>query len=227
VRILIAEDEVNLAARLEAALVAAGFVADVATDGAEAHFLGDTEPYDAVVLDLGMPKLDGLSVLERWRAAERKMPVLILTARGRWHEKLAGFNAGADDYLTKPFEIEEVVVRLRALVRRSAGHASPVLTCGGLSLDVNAARFLFEGEVLALTAQEYRILAFLMHHCGRIISRTELIEHVYERDADTDSNVVDVLIGRIRKKLPAPLLTTVRGQGFVLSLPPTAASQPR
>jgi two-component system OmpR family response regulator len=215
-RVLIVEDEATLAERIRAALIAAGLTADIAPDGAEAQFLGETESYDAAVLDLGLPKIDGLSVLEHWRAADRKMPVLILTARGRWHEKLAGFNAGADDYLTKPFEMDELVVRIKALIRRSAGHASPVLECGALKLDTNAARFEYAGQPLDLTAHEYRILAFLMHHAGRVVSRTELMEHVYARDADSDSNVLDVLIGRIRRKLPEPLITTVRGQGFVL-----------
>ncbi len=215
-RILVVEDEAKLAERIRNALSAAGLTAEVAHDGIEAQFLGETEAYDAAVLDLGLPKLDGLSVLERWRAADRRMPVLILTARSRWHEKLAGFNAGADDYLTKPFEVEELVVRIKALIRRSAGHASAILECGSLKLDTNAARFHYDGEPIELTAQEYRILAFLMHHMGRVVSRTELIEHVYERDADSDSNVIDVLIGRIRKKLPEPLIETVRGQGFVL-----------
>lgn len=215
-RVLVVEDEIKLAERIRAALDSAGFAVDVSHDGAEGSFLGETEPYDAVVLDLGLPKLDGLSVLEKWRAAERTMPVLILTARGRWHEKLAGFNAGADDYLTKPFEVDEVVVRIKALIRRSAGHASAIIECGRLRLDANAARFDYDGEPIDFTAQEYRILAFLMHHIGRVVSRTELVEHVYERDADSDSNVIDVLIGRIRRKLPEPLLTTIRGQGFVL-----------
>lgn len=218
-RVLVVEDEVKLAQRVCDALNAAGFVTDVAHDGKEAQFLGETEPYDAAVLDLGLPGIDGLSVLEHWRAAQRKMPVLILTARGRWHEKLAGFDAGADDYLTKPFETEEVVVRIKALIRRSTGHASPILECGRLRLDVNAARFTYDGEPIDLTAQEYRILSFLMHHAGRVVSRTELMEHVYSRDGDSDSNVIDVLIGRIRKKLPEPMLETVRGQGFVLGRP--------
>jgi two-component system OmpR family response regulator len=168
------------------------------------------------VLDLGLPKIDGLSVLEHWRAHERKMPVLILTARARWHEKLAGFNAGADDYLTKPFELEELVVRIKALIRRSTGHATSILECGALRLDINAARFDYGGEPIELTAQEYRILDFLMHHAGRVVTRTEMMEHIYARDADSDSNVIDVLIGRIRKKLPTAMLQTVRGQGFVL-----------
>lgn len=215
-RVLLAEDESKLAERIKEALSASGLVVDVTGDGQEAHHLGSVEPYDAAILDLGLPQLDGLTVLERWRAEGVKTPVLILTARGRWHEKLAGFNAGADDYLTKPFEMDEVVVRIKALIRRSAGHAAPTLECGPLRLDVNAARFTFGGEPLVLTAQEYRILSFLMHHRGRVVSRTELAEHVYDRDFDRDSNVIDVLIGRIRKKLPANLLQTVRGQGFVL-----------
>jgi two-component system OmpR family response regulator len=215
-RVLVVEDEAKLAERIRAALVAAGLTADIAPDGVEAQFLGETETYDAAVLDLGLPKIDGLTVLEHWRAAGRKMPVLILTARGRWHEKLAGFNAGADDYLTKPFEMDELVVRIKALIRRSTGHASAILECGALKLDTNAARFEYDGQPIDLTAQEYRILAFLMHHAGKVVSRTELLEHVYARDADSDSNVLDVLIGRIRKKLPEPLITTVRGQGFVL-----------
>lgn len=216
-RVLVAEDEAKLAERISATLRDAGFAVDCAQDGVDAHFLGASEPYDAIVLDIGLPRLDGVSVLERWRAADIKIPVLILTARARWHEKLAGFNAGADDYLTKPFEYDELVVRLKALIRRSAGHASPVLECGPLRLDVNAARFECDGEMVSLTAQEYRILSFLMHHAGRVVSRTELIEHVYDRDFDRDSNVLDVLIGRIRKKIPPELLTTVRGQGFLLS----------
>lgn len=216
-RVLVVEDEPRLAARLDTVLSTAGFVVETASNGIDALHYGQTESFDAIVLDLGLPDMDGLTVLERWRAAGRGTPVLILTARGRWHEKLSGFNAGADDYLTKPFETEEVVVRLRALIRRSAGHASPVLECGPLKLDVNAARFELKGEPLSLTAQEHRILAFLMHHPGRIVSRTELIEHVYDRNFDRDSNVIDVLIGRIRRKLGRELITTVRGQGFLLS----------
>ena len=216
-RILIVEDEAKLAERIGSALVAAGMTADLAGDGTQATFLGETEPYDAAVLDLGLPKMDGLSVLEHWRASGCKMPVLILTARSRWHEKLAGFNAGADDYLTKPFEIDELVIRIKALIRRSAGHASSILECGALRLDINTARFDFAGEPIDLTAQEYRILAFLMHHAGKLVSRTDLMEHIYARDADSDSNVIDVLVGRIRKKLPEPMLQTVRGQGFVLT----------
>lgn len=216
-RILLAEDELKLAERINARLTSAGFVVDVAHDGVQAQYLGATEAYDAVVLDVGLPGMDGLSVLEQWRAGGVRTPVLVLTARSRWREKLAGFNAGADDYLTKPFEMEEVVVRLHALIRRSGGHAAPMLTCGPLSQDINAGRFTLEGELLELTAQEYRILGYLMHHQNRIVSRTELYEHVYDRDAERDSNVLDVLVSRIRRKVGAHLITTVRGRGFMLA----------
>lgn len=223
-RVLLVEDEPQLSLRIERALEAAGFVVDTAFDGEQAWFLGDTEPYDAVVLDLGLPRLDGVTVLQRWRAAGRAVPVLVLTARGRWSEKAAAFNAGADDYLTKPFEMDEVVIRLRALIRRAAGHAQPEITCGPLRLDVNAARVAVDGQPVALTAQEYRILAYLALHQGRVVSRTELIEHVYDRDFDSDSNVIDVLIGRIRRKLGQPLIHTRRGQGWSLSADADAAS---
>lgn len=222
-RVMVVEDEPRLASRLGASLLQAGFVVDIVHSGKEAAFLGETEPFDAIVLDVGLPDVDGLTVLEQWRAKGRQTPVLILTARGRWHEKLSGFNAGADDYLTKPFETEEVIVRLRALIRRSAGHAAAVLTCGPLKLDVNTGRFEMHGEPLSLTAQEHRILAFFIHHPGRVISRTELIEHVYDRNFDRDSNVIDVLIGRIRRKLKDDMITTVRGQGFVLAAVPSRA----
>jgi two-component system OmpR family response regulator len=216
-RVLLVEDDAELAGRLQEVLAANGFAVECRADGTAAEFAGQTEDFDAVVLDLGLPGMDGISVLHRWREAGRGMPVLILTARSRWHDKLAGFNAGADDFLTKPFQLEEVVLRLRALIRRSAGHGSPVLTCGPLSLDVNGNRFEWAGAPLALTAQEHRILAYLMHYSRRVVSRTELGEHVYDVGYDPDSNVIDVLIGRIRRKLPQPgLLKTVRGRGFQL-----------
>ena len=176
-----------------------------------------TEPYDARVLDLGLPKIDGVSVLQRWREAGRNTPVLILTARGRWSEKMAGFNAGADDYMTKPFEIQEVVYRLRALIRRASGHAQPELVCGPLRLDTNAARVTLDGAPVPLTAQEFRILSYLIHHPGRVVSRTELMEHVYDRHFDSDSNVLEVLLGRIRRKVGSGLIQTVRGQGYKLA----------
>lgn len=216
-RILVVEDEPVLALRLQQTLEAAGFAVDVAYDGEEGWHLGDTEPYDAAVLDLGLPKIDGVSILQRWRAAGRRLPVLILTARSRWSEKMAGFQAGADDYMTKPFEMDEVVYRLRALIRRAAGHAQPELSCGPLRLDTLAGRFSLDGMPLQLTAQEFRILSYLMHHAGAVVSRTELMEHVYDRHFDSDSNVLEVLIGRIRRKLKADLIHTIRGLGYRLA----------
>lgn len=216
-RLLVVEDEPVLALRLQQTLEAAGFAVDVAYDGEEGWHLGDTEAYDAAVLDLGLPKIDGVSILQKWRAAGRSLPVLILTARGRWSEKMAGFQAGADDYMTKPFEMDEVVYRLRALIRRAAGHAQPELNCGPLRLDTLAGRFSLDGIPLQLTAQEFRILSYLMHHAGAVVSRTELMEHVYDRHFDSDSNVLEVLIGRIRRKLKADLIHTVRGLGYRLA----------
>jgi two-component system, OmpR family, response regulator len=218
-RLLVVEDEPALALRLQQNLEAAGFAVDLAYDGEDGWHLGDTEPYDAAVLDLGLPKIDGVTVLQRWREAGRTMPVLILTARGRWSEKMAGFNAGADDYMTKPFEMDEVVYRLRALIRRASGHSQPELVCGPLRLDTNGGRVTLEGATIALTAQEFRILSYLMHHPGRVVSRTELMEHVYDRHFDSDSNVLEVLMGRIRKKVGAEMIQTVRGQGYRLSEP--------
>lgn len=217
-KVLVVEDDALLADKLAVALRAAGFAVDVCADGRQAEFLGATESYDAAVLDLGLPQLDGLSVLRAWREQQRSFPVLIVTARGRWNDKLAGFEAGADDFLVKPVHIAEAVLRVQALVRRASGHASAVLQCGGLDLDTHASRFLLDGEPLTLTAQEHRILAYLMHNQNRVVSRTDFWEHVYERDAETDSNSLDVLIGRIRRKLgaAAELLQTVRGQGFRL-----------
>jgi two-component system OmpR family response regulator len=218
-RLLVIEDEPALALRLQQSLEAAGFAVDLAYDGEEGCYLGDTETYDAVVLDLGLPKLDGVSVLQRWREAGRAMPVLILTARGRWSEKMAGFNAGADDYMTKPFEMEEVVYRLRALIRRASGHSQPELACGPVRLDTNGGRVTVDGATIQMTAQEFRILSYLMHHPGRVVSRTELMEHVYDRHFDSDSNVLEVLMGRIRKKVGAELIQTLRGQGYRLAEP--------
>jgi two-component system OmpR family response regulator len=219
-RILLAEDDDAIATLLADALTQAGFVVDRTADGTQAEFLGQTESYDLSVLDIGLPGLDGLGVLQRWRDAGLGLPVLMLTARTRWHEKLAGFDAGADDYLTKPFQMEELVVRVRALIRRAAGHAVPQLRCGPLVLDVNAARFTLDARPLALSPQEFRILAYLMHHPGKLVTRGELGEHVYEGGFDPDSNVLDVLIGRIRRKLGTELVHTVRGQGFRLASEP-------
>ena len=190
--------------------------ADVAPDGKQADLLGRTEPYDAVVLDLGLPFLDGLSVLRGWREAGVGVPVLVLTARGRWSEKQAGFSAGADDYLVKPFELGEAVLRVQALVRRSHGHASPEIRVGALRLDTHRGEFTLAGEPVALTAQEYRLLAYLAHHAERVVSRSELLDHVYERSLDPDSNVVDVLLARVRRKIGPERIETVRGRGFRL-----------
>ncbi len=218
-KILVVEDDEKLSALLVNVLTSAGFAIETALDGVDAEFKGNTESFDAAVLDLGLPELDGLTVLQRWREAGQNAPVLILTARGRWSEKLAGFNAGADDYLTKPFEVEEVVVRLRALIRRSAGHAVPQLVCGPLRLNTMSGRVTDAGEPLQLTALEFRVLSYMMHHPGKIITRTEFLEHIYVDDADPDSNVIDVIISRIRKNLSANLVATARGQGFRLDVP--------
>ena len=215
-RVLLAEDDAGLAHRLAAALTEAGYAVDHAADGVDAEFRGQTESYDAAVLDIGLPGMDGLAVLDAWRGNGVRLPVIVLTARGRWHDKLAGFDAGADDYLVKPFATEELVLRLRALIRRSGGHAHPQLVRGALALDDHAGRFTLRGEPLSLTAQEHRILAYLMHRGDAVVSRGELGEHVYEQGIDPDSNALDVLIGRIRRKIGAARLVTERGKGFRL-----------
>ena len=213
-RVLVVEDEPDLARQVADTLAEAGYAVDVAKDGEEGHFLGDTEPYDAVVLDLGLPVIDGLTVLERWRRDGRKMPVLFLSARDRWSEKVAGFDAGADDYVTKPFQMEELLARLRALIRRSAGHASAEISCGPVSIDTRSGRVSVEGVAIKLTAQEYKILSYLMHHQDKVVSRTELTEHVYDQDFDRDSNTIEVFIGRLRKKLGVDVIKTERGLGY-------------
>jgi two-component system OmpR family response regulator len=218
-RILIVEDEPTLSAQLAAAITAADYAVDVASNGVDGHFMGDTEPYDAVILDLGLPQMDGITVLRKWRAADRRMPVLILTARDGWHEKVAGIDAGADDYLTKPFHMEELLARLRALTRRAGGHASPELACGPLTLDTRNSRATVAGQALTLTSHEYRVLAYLMHHRDEVVSRSDLVEHIYAQDFDRDSNTVEVFIARLRKKLPPGLIETVRGLGYRLSAP--------
>jgi two-component system OmpR family response regulator len=218
-RLLVVEDDPDLARQLKAGLQDAGYAVDVAGNGEDGHFMGDTEPYDGVVLDLGLPKIDGVTVLERWRRDGRNMPVLILTARDRWSEKVAGFDAGADDYLAKPFVMEELLARLRALLRRAAGHASSDLSCGSLAVDTRSARVTVNGTAVKLTSLEYRLLAYLMHHQGRVVSRSELIEHLYDQDFDRDSNTVEVFVGRLRKKLKVDLIQTVRGLGYCLTQP--------
>ena len=215
-RVLIVEDEPTLAGQLAAALGQAGYAVDRADNGVDALALGSNEPVDAVILDLGLPRIDGLTVLKKWRAAGRTMPVLILTARDNWHEKVAGIDAGADDYLAKPFHMEELLARLRALIRRAGGHASAELVCGELRFDTRAGRVSVGGEPLTLTSHEYRVLDYLMHHPGQIVSRSDLIEHIYAQDFDRDSNTVEVFIARLRKKLPEGAIETVRGLGYRL-----------
>ena len=213
-RLLVAEDDPDLASQLVESLREAGYAVDLGSDGEEAHFLGETESYDAVVLDLGLPKIDGLTVLERWREAGRNMPVLILTARDRWSEKVAGIDAGADDYLAKPFRLEELLARLRALIRRAGGHASPVLEIGRIRVDTRNSKVTVDGAAVKLTAQEYRLLAYLAHNSGKVVSRTELTEHLYDQDFDRDSNTIEVFVGRLRRKLGADSVETVRGLGY-------------
>ena len=222
-RALVVEDEPDLNRQLKAALAEAGFAVDVAFDGEEGHFLGDTEPYDAVILDLGLPVIDGITVLEKWRSANRTMPVLVLTARDRWSDKVAGIDAGADDYVSKPFHMEEVLARVRALIRRSAGNASNDFRCSPVHLDARASKVTVDGNLIKLTSHEYRVLAYLMLHQGRIVSRTELTEHLYDQDFDRDSNTIEVFIGRLRKKLQADVIETVRGLGYRITPPANAA----
>lgn len=218
-RILVVEDDRDLNRQIVEALNGAGYVADRAYDGEEGYFLGDTESYDAVVLDLGLPKMDGISIVERWRENSRSMPVLILTARDRWSDKVAGIDAGADDYVVKPFHMEEVLARLRALIRRASGHASSELVCGPITLDTKTSRVLVNGSQIKLTSLEFALLSFLMHHQGEIISRTGLTEHLYDQDFDRDSNTIEVFIGRLRKKLGVDVIETIRGMGYRLKAP--------
>lgn len=218
-RVLIVEDEAVLAGQLRDALSESGYVVDVAFDGRDGHFLGAEENFDAVVLDLGLPQLDGISVLKRWRQAGRNMPVLILTARGDWHERVAGIDAGADDYLTKPFHMEELIARIRALIRRAHGKSSNEIVCGPLALDTRTARVHLDDQALTLTSHEFKLLSLLMHRPGQVVSRSDLVDHIYAMDSDRDSNTIEVFIGRLRKKIPGDLIETVRGLGYRLKAP--------
>jgi two-component system OmpR family response regulator len=213
-RILVVEDDENLSRQMKQALEEADYVVDVAFDGEEGHFLGDTEPYDTIILDIGLPQMDGLSVLEAWRRDGKTTPVLLLTARDRWSDKVQGIDAGADDYVAKPFHIEEVLARVRALVRRAAGHATNEIECGSVRLDSRAGRVTVAGNPVKLTSHEYRVLEYLMHHRDRVVSRTELIEHLYDQDFDRDSNTIEVFVGRLRRKLGVDVIETVRGMGY-------------
>lgn len=215
-RVLIVEDDPDLARQLQTALTDAGYTWDYAGDGEEGHFLGDTEPYDAVILDLGLPIMDGLSVLEKWRSDGHAMPVLLLTARDTWSDKVSGLDAGADDYLAKPFKMEELLARLRALIRRSAGQASAELTCGNVRLDTRNSKVTLDGSSVKMTAQEFKLLSYMMHHKGEVISRTVLTEHLYDQDFDRDSNTIEVFVTRVRKKLGGELIQTIRGLGYRL-----------
>ena len=218
-RVLIVEDEPNLGRQLRATLEGAGYAVDLATDGEDGHYLGSTETYDAIILDLGLPEVDGLTVLDRWRKEGIKVPVLVLTARDSWSDKVAGLDAGADDYLAKPFQTEELIARLRALIRRASGNASSELTAGDVRLDTRSGKVTLDGEPVKLTAQEYKLLSYLMHHKGKVVSRTELIEHIYDQDFDRDSNTIEVFVTRIRKKLGPDVITTIRGLGYSLEDP--------
>lgn len=213
-RVLVVEDEALLARQLTSALGDNGYAVDWAEDGERADLLGRTERYDAVVLDLGLPKIDGLTLLRRWRDAGMGVPVLVLTARGSWHEKVQGIDGGADDYVSKPFRMEEVLARLRALIRRASGQVTPELRCGALTLDPRIARVTVDGTPIKLTSHEFRVLSYLMHHRGRIVSQSELTEHIYAQNFDRDSNTVEVFIARLRRKLGAAYIETVRGLGY-------------
>ena len=215
-RILVVEDNREVARQIRVALEQALFIVDVASDGEEAWFLGDTEPYDAILLDIGLPKMDGLTLLQKWRQSSNEVPVLILTSRDTWREKVAGLRAGADDYLAKPFELEEMMARVEALLRRASGHACPVLTCGPVELDSVSARVTMDGVPVVLTALEYRALQYLMQKQGSVISKTELSAHIYGQDLERDSNVIEVLINRLRSKLDPAMIETRRGLGYQL-----------
>jgi two-component system OmpR family response regulator len=222
VRVLVVEDETRIAGQLAKAIAGSGYAVDCAADGERADFLSQTERYDAIVLDLGLPKIDGLTLLRRWRDAGLAVPVLVLTARGSWHEKVQGIDGGADDYVAKPFRMEEVLARLRALIRRASGQTDAVLRCGAIVLDPRAARVTVSGSAVRLTSHEFRVLSYLMHHRGRVVPQSELSEHIYAEDADRDSNTVEVFIARLRRKLGASSIETLRGLGYRMN-----AGEPR
>ncbi len=218
-RVLLVEDDYRIARDVTAAVTAAGFVVERESNGEEAWFKGDTEDYSAVILDLGLPGMDGLSILKRWRASGRNTPILVLTARGTWTERVEGIDAGADDYLPKPFKMEELLARLRAIVRRSAGIGSPVIEIATLVLDARQMRITRDGVPVNLTPQEYRLMSYLMLHAGRVVSHTELIEQLYAHDSDKDANAIEVLIGRVRRKLGLDVIETRRGFGYIINRP--------
>ena len=218
-RLLVVEDDQDLNRQMVQALEDAGYAVDRAFDGEEGHFLGETEPYDAVVLDVGLPKIDGITVLERWRRAGQVHAGADPDRARSLVRQGPGFDSGADDYVAKPFHMEEVLARLRALIRRTAGHATNELVCGPVRLDAKSGRVVVDGNPVKLTSHEYRLLAYLMHHSGRVVSRTELVEHLYDQDFDRDSNTIEVFVGRLRKKLGVDVIQTVRGMGYILAPP--------
>jgi two-component system, OmpR family, response regulator len=216
-RLLVVEDDRRIRQSLVSALEANGYLVDVESDGEEAWFRGDTEDYAAVVLDLGLPSMDGLTILKKWRAGGRKFPILILTARGSWTERVEGIDAGADDYLAKPFEVEELLARLRAILRRSGGEASPVLTVGSIALDPKQMRVTKDGVPLSLSPQEFRFLSYMLHNAGRVVTQQELSEHLQAEHFERESNAVEVLVGRVRKKVGSGLIETRRGFGYIVA----------
>ena len=219
-RILVVEDEPRLLRNLAKAFREEGYAVDTAEDGNDGLYKAQSCDYDAVVLDLGLPKVDGLTLLRRWREAGQAMPVLVLTARGSWHEKVQGIDGGADDYMAKPFRMEELLARLRALIRRSSGQSNPELRCGPLVLDPRSGKVTLEGAEVKLTGHEFRVLSYLMHHCPRVVSQSELTEHIYAQDFDRDSNTVEVFIARLRRKLGPAFIETVRSLGYRMKAHP-------
>tara|TARA_B100001013_G_scaffold164294_1_gene98324 strand:- start:1149 stop:1820 length:672 start_codon:yes stop_codon:yes gene_type:complete len=213
-RILVVEDEPTLSKQIVHSLKNVGYAVDAALEGEEGYFLGDTEPYDAIVLDLGLPKIDGFTILDRWRKSGNKTPVLILTVRDRWQDKIKGFDIGADDFVTKPFSMEEVIARVRALIRRSKGLAKSIIEFGPISLDTSRSKVMVNGRKVILTSREYKIFSYLIYNQGKVVSRTELTEHTYDKNFDRDSNVIDAFIKKIRNKIGIDCITTVRGMGY-------------
>ena len=218
-RVLIVEDEPRLSQQLASTLGGQGYAVDCATEGDRADFLARTEQYDAIVLDLGIPGIDGLTLLRQWRHSGYATPVLILTARATWHEKVQGIDTGADDYVTKPFRMEELLARLRALIRRASGNLTPDLQCGGVVLDPRSARVTVDGQPVKLTSLEFRVLSYLMHHRGRVVSQHELTEHIYAQDFERDSNTVQVFVARLRRKIGNDTIETLRGLGYRIGGP--------
>ncbi|WP_064608148.1 response regulator transcription factor [Photobacterium sp. J15] len=216
-KILVVEDEITLGEQIVSGLEQSGWVAELSCDGIDALYRATSEPWDAVVLDLGLPKLDGLTVLKGIRDENVSCPVIILSARNELTQRVEGLNAGADDYLTKPFQMVELVARLRAQIRRSSGNASPVIQASGISLDTRTSKVLYQGQAVDLTALEFKVLSYMMHNTDKVISRSELVEHIYKQDFDRDSNTIEVFIGRIRRKIGSDVIKTVRGLGYKIN----------